>query len=1135
MANFTRSRCLTAPLHKFTPILVFVTGLLTACGGAQEEPGNHIPVAVINSASGSSVSTGTSITLNANQSSDSDKDLLQFRWTFNSTPAGSAAKLNTAKPGEANFIPDVAGSYVIQLIANDGKMDSRPVTYTVTASGPAPTNRAPVAVAGMNQSVTVGATVTLSGAGSSDPDNNPITYAWTITSKPTNSTATLSNASIVNPTFKADVTGDYKLQLIVNDGKLNSAPSTMTVSASIGNRAPVANAGTGQTVTVGTQITLNGSGSSDPDGNPITYSWTITNKPSASTATLTGPTTVNPKVTLSTAGSYTFQLIVNDGSLNSAASTVTYTANSLPIANAGADLSGTTGLQVMLDGTKSSDPDNNPITYNWTLPTRPTGSKLTAVTGNTTSRPTFTPDVAGLYVAQLIVNDGLVNSTADTVNINVTAPPPPPVVSCESLKPEFQTVTWSQVLKPSCLGCHQSVTSAFNLVPETATGFNDTNFANFKTQAARTGGNNISLMLTKAANLDNNHGGGNVTAQGSAAYMTLSDMVNKTKTCSTGPTNTTGVTNGSGYYRLRKAMLMIASRLPTAADEAAVASAGTNTSAITTAINSRLDLAMTEAAFFTHMQEIYNDMLLTEYYSVGTRALNMDLSNFTNRTYFDSANLTTAGYSSTDANTLRNYANMGISKAPLELVSYILKNNRPMTEIVTANYVMVNSYSAAIFGATVSGNANFAFKYGDAVTAHDPNVFMPVVLTDANSRVYEHAGVLSTLPFLTRYPSTATNRNRARARYTFEFFLDTDVQGLADRSGLNFDNVIGTFPTMQDPQCTVCHDVVDPVAGLYKNWGNNGTFAGNVTNWYSKRNPKEMLDPGYTFNTADLLPGTQSANALQFLGARIATDNRFAVATVKTLLRGMLGEDAANDTVLVEQLKQTFIASNYNMKDLIKGMVASQQFIAVNLGTSENPQNFASVGTTMLSTPEQFDRKITAITGGYQWKSPGSRNLLDLNSYLLLYGGIDSMDVTERTREVTTAMAAIQERIAYQASCSTVPADFAKAAGSRNLFPYVAITDLPDNGTGTANIRKNLQYLHKRVLGEELDINDTEITRAYNLFVAVKAKSTTSNIPVDCAGTLTTTDPIRVDANGTVRSWMAVMSYFLMDAKFLYE
>jgi hypothetical protein len=467
-------------------------------------------------------------------------------------------------------------------------------------------------------------------------------------------------------------------------------------------------------------------------------------------------------------------------------------------------------------------------------------------------------------------------------------------------------------------------------------------------------------------------------------------------------------------------------------------------------------------------------------------------------------------------------------------VAYVVANNRPFTEIMTADYVMVNSYSAAVFNASVT-DPTFTFRAPEALNAHDPNVFMPARLTDSSSRTYEHSGVLSTLPFLARYPSTATNRNRARARYTFKYFLDTDVEGLADRAGLNLDNVIGQFPTLQDPQCTVCHNVVDPVAGLYKNWNNNGVFSGNVTNWYNARNPRQMLDPGYTMNAADVLPGAQSATALKFLGTRIAGDNRFAVATVKTLLRGMLGEAAAEDTVLVEQLKQGFVASGYNLKSLIKDVVANSVFKAINLGTNEVPSAYATLGSPVLSTPEQLDRKITAITGGYQWRSPGNRNLLDVNTFLLLYGGIDSFSVIERTREPNSVMASIQERIGYQIACGAVPTDFAKASGARALFPSVAITDLPDNGTGTARIKQAIQYLHKRVLGEELAVTDPEIARTYDLFAAVKARTTGNNIPTDCANGLATTDPVRVDANGTVRSWMAVVAYLTMDYKFLFE
>lgn len=719
------------------------------------------------------------------------------------------------------------------------------------------------------------------------------------------------------------------------------------------------------------------------------------------------------------------------------------------------------------------------------------------------------------------------------VNVNAT----PTVSTCESLKSEFQSVTWNSVLKTNCAICHTNAT-AFSLVPETATGFNSTNFDSFKATAIKSGANGVSLILARASTNQGGHAAGAPVPLGSDAYNKLADMVAKVTSCTVGTVTTTGVVNGSGYYRLRKATLALDGRLPTAAEEAAVNNVGTTDAAITAAISSQLDSVMNEPGFYVRLKEIYNDMLLTNYYATNDRALaELDLSNFANRAYFDTTKLTSAGYSSADAATLRAWANYGLARAPLELVAYVVANNRPFTEIVTADYVMVNSYSATIFSAAITGDTAFPYKYGDAVTSHNPNAFKPAKLTDANNRVYEHAGVLSTLPFLQRYPSTATNRNRARARYTFEFFLDTDVQALADRAGLNFNNVVGQFPTLSDPQCTVCHNVMDPVAGLFKNYGNRGVFSGNETDWYNTRNPREMLDPGYSISGTDALPAAQSPKALQFLGGRIAQDYRFATATVKTLLRGLLGPAAADDTVWVEQLKQTLLSSNYSMKALVKAVVASNQFKAVNLGSSENPlaPAYATLGTPVLSTPEQLDRKITAITGGYQWKSPGNGSLMDAGNYLLLYGGIDSLNVTERTREPTSMMASIQERIAYQTACAAAPADFAKAAGSRALFPSVAITDLPDNGTGTSRIKQNIQYLHKRLLGEELALNDPEITRTYNLFVAAKARFSGSNIPLDCAGTLTTTDPIRVDANATVRSWMAVMAYLMMDYKFLFE
>lgn len=1129
-------------LHKLyvTFLALTVSLFLAACSvedpAAPSAGGNganpNAPTA--NAGSNQTVTVGTTVTLDGRGSRDPQGDTLSYQWTFSSRPNGSNASLNGATTVQPTFTPDAAGSYVVQLIVNDGTNNSQPARVTITANALPPANRAPIANAGPNQSVSVGARVTLNGNGSSDPDGNTLTYSWTLSARPAGSSASLSSTTVVNPNFTADVAGNYTAQLIVNDGSLSSAPSTVTITAAVGNLPPVAVIAPVTGARVGTAVNLDGSGSSDPDNNPITYRWTLTG-PSGSTATLANATSARPSFTPNVAGNYVVQLTVNDGSANSmpVSQTIAVAAqNRPPVANAGPAQTVSVGTRVTLNGTGSSDPDNNPLTYSWTLTTRPSGSNA-ALSGAMTAQPFFTPDVAGSYVAQLIVSDGTLSSTPASVAITANSATPSPV-SCDSLKTEFLNVTWTQVLEPAvggCLGCHQNL-SVFRLVPSTTNGFNDTNFNTFRATAARNGGNNISLILTKAANLDNNHGGSQVIPPppNSPKYDQLLDMVNKTRTCTTSTGPTQGVVNATGYNRLRKATLALGGRLPTAGEEAAVANAGTNETNVTNAINSSLDTLMNEPGFYIRLKEIYNDMLLTDYYAVGTRALGeLDMSNFARRTYFDTNNLTGAGYNATDAGILRTRANYGLAKAPVELVAHVVRNNRPFTEIVTANYVMVNAYSAAIFGNTGAQ----AFTYGDALTAHDQNVFFPMQITDANSRTYEHAGILSTLPFLDRYPSTATNRNRARARYTFLFFLDTDVEGLADRAGLNLDAVTGQFPTLTDAQCTVCHNVVDPVAGLFKNWNNNGVFSGNVTNWFSARNPREMVDPGYT--RTDVLPAAQSANALQFLGSRIASDGRFAVATVKTMLRGLMGPNAAEDAALVEQLRARFVASNYNMKSLVKEIVASNQFKAVNLGSNENPSNFATLGMPLISTPEQLHRKIIAVTGGYQWRSPGNRTLMDLTSYLLMYGGIDSMDVTERTREPTSIMTSIQERVAYQAACGAVPEDFARAQGSRALFPNVNITDLPDNGTGTTRIKQNIQYLHKRILGEELPVTDAEITRTYDLFVAVKNATSGSNIPADCNGTLAASDPVRVDANGTVRTWMAVVAYLMMDYKFVFE
>ena len=231
---------------------------------------------------------------------------------------------------------------VAQRFSNQGK----PVKFTpihtaalilalsLTACGgggggstdPVVVNVAPVASAGGAQNVTTGATVALDGRASSDANGDALTYLWTFSSKPGGSAATLASASTAAPSFVADLAGDYLLSLTVNDGKVDSPAATVKVTATVPNVAPVANAGTAQFLATGATATLDASASSDANGDALSYAWTLSTKPAGSVAVLSSATAAKPSFVADLTGPYVATLTVNDGKLNSTATTVTVNA-----------------------------------------------------------------------------------------------------------------------------------------------------------------------------------------------------------------------------------------------------------------------------------------------------------------------------------------------------------------------------------------------------------------------------------------------------------------------------------------------------------------------------------------------------------------------------------------------------------------------------------------------------------------------------------------------------------------------------------------------------------------------------------------------------------------------------------------
>ena len=166
-------------------------------------------------------------------------------------------------------------------------------------------NSPPFADAGDDKTIHAGSSVDLDGSASSDPDEgDTLTYLWSIVSAPFGSGATLTDNTAVAPSFDTDIPGDYTVTLVVtDDAGESSPPATVTVTAL--NSAPLANAGPDQTITAGpsltVSVTLDGSLSSDPDGDSLNYRWS------------NGATSATQIISLDSLGDHTFTLVVNDG------------------------------------------------------------------------------------------------------------------------------------------------------------------------------------------------------------------------------------------------------------------------------------------------------------------------------------------------------------------------------------------------------------------------------------------------------------------------------------------------------------------------------------------------------------------------------------------------------------------------------------------------------------------------------------------------------------------------------------------------------------------------------------------------------------------------------------------------------
>jgi predicted esterase len=392
--------------------------------------GNVAPVA--NAGNAQTITLpNNSVNLSGSGSYDQDGTITQFTWSQVSGPStGSIVNPNVSNTSVGGLI---AGSYVFKLTIKDnaGASASANVTITVNAQA-APSNQPPVAATSGNQTITLPAnSVFLLGSGSYDPGGGYITnYAWTQESGPnTASTTVISNTNL---DVKNLIAGTYVFKLTVTDNQGATGSSTVQVTVNgQAAAAPVANAGTNQSMTLPTNsTTLNGSASS---GSIASYAWTQVSGPNQ--ATFSNAAIASPSVSNMIAGTYVFRLTVKNAAGTASSADVQVVVNNAaavpgnqaPVAVPGANQSLTLPTNsLFLFGSGSYDPGGGYITnYAWSQQSGPSNATINVISNTNVEVKDL---IAGTYVFKLTVTDNQGATNSATMQVTVTgsiAPPPP--------------------------------------------------------------------------------------------------------------------------------------------------------------------------------------------------------------------------------------------------------------------------------------------------------------------------------------------------------------------------------------------------------------------------------------------------------------------------------------------------------------------------------------------------------------------------------------------------------------------------------------------------------------------------------------------------------------------------------------
>jgi len=510
------------------------------------------------------------------------------------------------------------------------------------------------------------------------------------------------------------------------------------------------------------------------------------------------------------------------------------------------------------------------------------------------------------------------------------------------------------------------------------------------------------------------------------------------------------------------------------------------------------------------------------------------------------------------------------AESTLEIVRYVVENDLPFNQILMLDRPLVNPYLAALYGVEA--------EFDDHYDENEWRLATGPASTYTRGEIVEHAGLLSNPVFLARYPSSSSNVNRARARRILETMLGIDIMGLA-KFEAKLGDELPDNPTMFATGCASCHALIDPIGAAFKDWTGKGNYrVDRAWEACTEENLHELCyrDQGFAQSAP---PDDAGLNQLAWMGQQISEDVHFPFAIAKLIHRALVRDKVLSppqdlsrpdysahlraylaQTAEFQRLAEVFTSAGFLIKPLIKAVITGPYYRAAHVEEPGADQlealAYGRIGRATPLTPELLSQRIEAALG-YRWTSnlwgTGTSLLESKSWYRIIYGGIDSDNITERSTDPSAAMQNIARNMAAEMACISVAQDFSYDTPSqRNLFRAIEIDTVTGTEENDAKVRDTIRYLHLRLLGESLPEESEELEATFELFQAAAAEgvavseNATTRLDAACEARRNWLDRVNLndlegrtkitsDPHGTISGWIAVLTYLLSDYEFLYE